>query len=289
MRVEKFNSNKSDKISNLISKNYPSISYNQIMKLFRNKDIKVNGKRVSKDIVINANDEVLFYISDEKLKVDFDIIYEDENIVVIFKPRKIEVENETENCIVKMLSNQLNQELFAVHRLDMNTTGLLIFAKNIQAKLSLDSAFKNRTLNKFYIALVSGRPEKNKDDLVAYLKKYENKSMVEISNFPQKGYEKIETKYKIVDFNENLSILEVELITGKTHQIRAHLSHIGCPIIGDEKYGDSILNKEYKVKYQCLCAYKIVFKFKENDCLYYLNNKEILLENEKIDFLKFYK
>ena len=104
-----------------------------------------------------------------------------------------------------------------------------------------------------------------------------------------KGYTQIITKFKVIkSFENNTSLLEIGLITGKTHQIRAHFAHIGCPIIGDEKYGYSEVNREYKMKYQCLCAYKIEFHFKDN-LLEYLDGKVIELSKEKIDFLKQYK
>lgn len=286
MRVEKFRSNESNKISNLILKNYPSIKYSQIMKLLRNKDIKVNGKRISKDEIVAANSEIQFYINDEVIEIKLDIIYEDDNILVVFKPRKLEVENNTENCVVSLLSKQIGVKCYAVHRLDMNTTGLLILAKNSKAKESLDRAFKHRTIEKYYLAILQNVPTIQKGELVAYLRKDNNKSLVEIVDLPKNGFEKIITKYNVIRKNERLSLVEVELVTGKTHQIRAHFAHIGCPILGDEKYGNSNINREYKVRYQCLCAYKIAFSFNEDDYLSYLNSSIIRLDDSKIDFLK---
>ena len=126
--------------------------------------------------------------------------------------------------------------------------------------------------------------KKQEDILTAYLKKDAKKSLVYISDSEQKGYDKIITKYKVLKESNSLSLVEVKLVTGKTHQIRAHLSHIGHFIIGDEKYGESKINKQYKKRYQCLCAYKIKFTFNESSTLYYLNDMVIELEKEKIDF-----
>ena len=100
------------------------------------------------------------------------------------------------------------------------------------------------------------------------------------------GYEEIKTNYKKVSSDGGFSVLEVELVTGKTHQIRAHLSHIGYPILGDEKYGNDEINKKYKKKYQCLCAYKLKFNFDKNDYLSYMNGVVIELQKDKIEFLK---
>ena len=288
MIVEKFKAGAGEKVSKSILNKFPDVSYNEVKKIIRNRDVKVNGKRVGEDIKINEGDEIVFYHPEHKDKI-IPIVYEDENIVVANKPAGTETVNTTSDCVLGVLSAQLNENLFAVHRLDRNTTGLVIFAKNIRAKDSLDAALKERTIEKYYLALVKNRPPKNYDTLVSYLKKLSDESKVLISDFPQKDYKKIETQYKILDFNENFSILQVLLLTGKTHQIRAHLSHIGCPIVGDEKYGDSNLNRQFGLKHQCLCSYKIVFRFSKNDFLSYLDGKEIVLDKSNIDFLKFYK
>jgi len=199
MRVEKFKASSSDKVSNLIIKHISNISYNQVMKLLRNKDIKVNGKRISKDCIVEVDDEIIFYIKEDIISRKLDVIFEDDNVIVIFKPRKLEVENNTEDCALNIIKKQIGQDCFAVHRLDRNTTGLLIFAKNLESKNSLDKAIKDRKIDKYYLALLVGMLNKNQDNMIAYLKKDNKKSFVEICDFPQKGYEKIETIYKIVE------------------------------------------------------------------------------------------
>ena len=161
---------------------------------------------------------------------------------------------------------------------------MVIFAKNETAKKSLDNAFKARTIDKFYLALAFGNLEKQSDVMTAYLKKNADKSFVEISDNIKPGFEQIKTAYKVIDEREDLSLVEVELLTGKTHQIRAHFAHIGHFIIGDEKYGNSVINKKYKSKYQNLCAYRIIFHFSNDDNLSYLDGKEIVLQKSKIDF-----
>ena len=284
MNVEEFKVLKKQKLSSVILSNFPNFTFGYVQKLIKQKDIKLNGKRISKDTDVNIGDIVSIYIAEDRL-MKIEIIYEDENIIVVFKRRKIETISELgEIDLISVLEKQINSKLFAVHRLDRNTEGLVVFAKNKISKASLDSAFKNRTIDKFYLALVFGNLEKQSDLMVAYLKKNADKSFVEISDDSKLGFEKIKTAYKVIDKRGDLSLVEVELLTGKTHQIRAHFAHIGHFIIGDEKYGDSAINKKYKNKYQNLCAYRMVFHFKENDYLSYLDNKEIVLDKSKIDF-----
>lgn len=164
------------------------------------------------------------------------------------------------------------------HRLDRNTTGLIVFAKNNISLNILLEKFKNREIEKHYLAEVYGIPKTKKQTLTAYLFKDNKKSMVYISDTPKKGYVKIITSYEVIKENKtsNISLLDVTLHTGKTHQIRAHLAHISLPIIGDGKYGINEINKKFKSKTQKLSAYKLIFNFKtDSGILNYLNKKII--------------
>ena len=163
------------------------------------------------------------------------------------------------------------------HRLDRNTSGLVLFAKNADSLQILLSKFKIREIEKYYLCKVFGIPKKISQNLTAYLFKDNSKSLVYISDTPKKGYSKIITSYRIISTNKdnNTSILEVCLHTGKTHQIRAHLAHIGFPIIGDGKYGKNDINKKFNKKAQMLYAYKLKFNFNSNSgILDYLSGKE---------------
>lgn len=283
MRVEKFKINKQQKLSEFISEKFSLLSYNFIMKMIRNKDVKINDKRVSSDIILNVNDVVLLYLPNGVGKVD--IVYEDENLIIVNKPRKIETVSESgENDLCLMVENQINLECHPVHRLDRNTEGLVIFAKNLQAKNSLDHAIKDRKIDKFYLALVYGNLPLQTDKMIAYLKKDNSKAYVDVVDEYQNGYSKIQTNYKVLKSFDDCSLVEVELVTGKTHQIRAHFAHIGHFVIGDEKYGDSMINKKFKSKFQNLCAYKLIFHFEKGDYLFYLNEKNIELDKSKIKF-----
>lgn len=288
MRVIKFVNKKSQRLSEAICDYYSFASYNFVQKLLRNRDIKVDGKRVAKDIIVSENSTVEFYFADKKKEIK--ILFEDENIIIAIKPRQLETtvedNNISEDTLQSILEKQIGSKIFAVHRLDRNTEGLVIFAKNERAKLSLDEAIKNRKVKKFYLALVNGKVNPKQAKCKAYLKKDAEKSLVYITDKKVLGFFEIETDYKLIKQNDETALLEVYLVTGKTHQIRAHLSHLGFPIVGDEKYGDSLINKKFKKRFQCLCAYKLIFNLDSNDYLSYLNGKVFELETSKIDFCK---
>ena len=282
MRVEKLKCDARKKLSDVIFGNL-GLSYNVIRKIIRNKDVKINDKRVSDDVLVMVGDIVTIYFQ-EFQRPRIEIVYQDENVIVVYKKRSIETVSDVGQSLQSLLSEQINKDCYAVHRLDRNTEGLIIFALNQESKKELDLAFKNRTIDKYYLAIVNGLFAKKTDTLTAYLKKDSDKSLVYISDEQRKGYEKIITEYKVLKEILQTSLVEVKLVTGKTHQIRAHLSHVGHFIIGDEKYGDSKVNKIYKKKYQCLCSYKMKFNFKAGSKLYYLNKIILELEKEKIDF-----
>lgn len=282
MEIKYFVNDKKQKLSKLMEGVF-SLSYSSIQKLIRNKDVKVNGRRISKDEFLELGDKIEIYLKSQSVKVE----YEDDDLIVVLKPRGVETVCGNSEDLKNIIEKQIKKEVFAVHRLDRNTEGLVIFAKNLKAKDSLDLAIKNRELKKFYLAMVVGVPKIKEAKLEAYLKKDSLKSMVIVSDECQAGFEKIKTNYKLLKNNDFFSILEVELVTGKTHQIRAHLSHEGYPIVGDEKYGNTKLNKKLGKRYQCLCAYKLVFKFEKDDYLSRLNGLSVELKKQEIKFYNF--
>lgn len=273
--VNKKNNNK--KIVSVLMQNFNGLHSSTIYKALRNKDIKVNDKRIHDNITVFEGDSISLYIKDNLLFLSYSIIYEDTNILIVNKPKGIEVVSETSStCLKSILEKDFKCNLFPCHRLDLNTSGLVIFAKNSEALNILKEKFKNNEISKFYLCDVIGILEKKEDTLEAYLFKDSKKSMSYISNQIKPGYKKIITSYKVIkeDHRKNISTLEVELHTGRTHQIRAHLSYIGHPIIGDGKYGINELNKKFNKKSQELLAYKLVFNFKsDSSILNYLNHK----------------
>lgn len=270
-----FNVNKSGKLLKTLCFNYPEISYSAFSAALRKKDILVNGKRQSADTKVEVGDTIVVYISEKSQKQLFEVFFEDENIVVINKSKGIEV-CDGENNVQKILQ-QTNQDIKAVHRIDLNTSGLVVFAKNSKTYTELCKQFSLGNIKKFYLAKVFGQA-KQQDDMFAYLKKDAKNGFVKIYNTAENGAEKIHTKYSLVEQTENTAILQVELFCGKTHQIRAHLAHVGLPIVGDGKYGNNALNKLAKKSKQCLTSFKIVFNLPSTSFLAYLNQKQFELQ-----------
>lgn len=235
--VDKKYNNK--KLTNFLLDNFNGLSINTIYKALRKKDILVNDIRVKDNVILNSGDNVTVYITDNYLfkTVILDVVFEDDNIIVVNKPSGIEAvdENSSSETLTTILKQQIQAPVFPCHRLDRNTSGLVLFAKNEESLNILLEKFKNKEISKFYKCKVYGIPKKTSATLEAYLFKDNKKSMVYIYDKPKAGSVKIITSYKVLktDAKQNTSILEVELHTGKTHQIRAHLAHIGLPIIGD--------------------------------------------------------
>ena len=272
------------KLNKVILEELSNINYPTFCKLLRKKDIKVNGKRINKDVLLYENDKIEIYLPKEleETKINLDKVYEDENILVINKPAKIEVTGS--NSLTEIINKQYTNCEFKpqpCHRIDRNTTGLVLFAKNKEALEILLEKFKKHEIEKHYLALVYGIPNKKEERLEAYLFKDNKKSQVYISDIFKKGYQKIITRYTVLEKRkDNTAVLDVEIETGRTHQIRAHLAHIGYPIMGDGKYGKNEINKQFGKKYQMLCSYKLKFHFQsESGILAYLNGKEIELKN----------
>lgn len=269
------------KLSSFVFNSFPNLAKNTFYKALRQKDIRINGKRINTDCTIYVGDELSIYIADNLLfpSINLEIIYEDDNILIVNKPNNIEVVGE--NSLTSLINTKFSSNnIMPCHRLDRNTTGLVLFAKNKEALDILFNKFKNHEIKKFYRALVYGIPKVKNARLEAFLFKDTKNSIVYISDTLKKGYQKIITSYKVLEeFPNNTSLLDVEIETGKTHQIRAHLAHIGYPIVGDGKYGINSVNKKLGYKYQQLCSYKLQFCFSSNSgILSYLNNKVIELK-----------
>ena len=271
---EKYNNKRLDKF---IFDKFPSLSSGLFYKTLRKKDFRVNDNRISENIILHTGDEIKVFIIDELLEnnVSLPTIYEDDNILVIDKPTNIEVVGD--NSVTSILEKKYSY-IKPCHRLDRNTTGLVLFAKNEESLNILLAKFKNHEIEKHYRATIYGIPKVKKAKLEAFLFKDSKKSLVYISDEPKKGYQKIITSYEVIkeDKKQNISILDVKLETGRTHQIRAHLAYIGFPIIGDGKYGKNEINKKFNKKTQLLESYSLKFNFSSpSSILSYLNGKII--------------
>ena len=242
------------------------------MKLIRNKDVKVNSKRVSKDVLVAIDDFIEVYYNGEERS--YTPVFNECGVLVFNKPPTITSED------FELLLQKTFGDIKLCHRLDRNTSGLLVFARDNKAYEELLLAFKNRTVDKYYMAEVYGKLAVKKARLTAYLYKDAENSQVIIYDSFVKGSQKIITEYEVIKESEKTSVLSVKLITGKTHQIRAHLAHVGHFIVGDGKYGDIKINKSLNIKRQKLTAYKLKFNFENGSYLYPLNGIEVILPQD---------
>lgn len=290
------------RIDKFILKAMPDMPKSMLYKLIRKKDIKINGKRCEISTRLCEGDIVTVFVKDElsaskKHDMSFlnasgepDIVYEDENILIADKPIGLDSHSSDSsggdtliNRIKLYLYNKKeyypeSENSFApaiCSRLDRNTSGLVISAKNAAALREINSAIKDGAVNKMYRCICTNPPPKAADIIIAFHKKEESGNIVKISDFPADGYKEIKTGYKIIRQKKGLSLVEIRLFTGRTHQIRAHMSHIGSPLLGDGKYGDIQVNKRYNTFCQQLCAYSLEFNLPETSPLSYLNKLEI--------------
>lgn len=255
------------KLSKAVIDELPFLSQFQIKKIIENKDIKVNSNRIKEDLDLKNGDQVVVYYKTSEQKECYTQIYSDNNVLIVNKRAGIEVVSENDRDLISILKKNFSN-IYPVHRIDRNTEGLVIFALNPMAEKELLQAFKTRKgIIKKYALLVHGRVDISKIKRTVYLKKMTNLSKVWISEVKTTGFEPIITEFELIEYIGEDSLLSASLITGKTHQIRAHIAYFGYPIVGDNKYGKD------NEKQMHLTANYLAFNFNKNSKLYYLNKK----------------
>lgn len=292
----------------------PSLLYKSI----RLKKIKVNRKRAENNQVLLEGDTIQCFLAEEffekradkhsfaSITPHLDVIYEDENIMLLNKRPGVSVhedEDGSTNTLITHIQAYLYQkgeydpdreQSFApalCNRIDRNTGGIVIAAKNAEALRVMNEKIKKREIDKFYLAAVHGIPKPEAATIRGWLIKDDKKNIVRVyDKNPPRGSKEIITKYKVVSKAKDSSLVEVELLTGRTHQIRAHMAYIGHPLIGDGKYGVNKNDRQKGYKYQALYSYKLRFSFDktEQTALDYLNGKEFKIPKKDIYFTKEY-
>lgn len=290
------------RLDKFLTKRFKNLPQSLMYKYIRKKCIKINGKKCDIDTRLNEGDVLTFYIKDEffeevqeeqydflKAPSKLDIIYEDENIMLLNKKPGLIVhpdENYHFDSLIGRIQHYLydkgeydpaDERAFApalVNRIDRNTGGIVIAAKTAAALRILNRKLKDRELEKLYLCTAVGIFDKKEDILTAYLEKNENQNRVYISDKPTPNGKPIKTGYRVLAEKDGFSLLEVRLYTGRTHQIRAHMAHIGHPLLGDGKYGKNEINRRMGYKWQALYSYKLSFCFTaDGGELEYLNNR----------------
>ena len=250
-----FFADKKQSVFDAIIEHKKTLNFSMLKTALRKKDIKINDKKIHENCDVQIGDKVTIYLS-ERQKKKIDIVYEDENIIVANKPQGIE----TTTLDKAYFDSQSLEELLnakACHRLDKNTEGLIVLAKNKNTEQILFDVFKNHEIEKIYQAIVFGKVNKNGENFADYIKKEQN--FAKICKKNDKNSKMAKLSYKLLKQKNNLSLIEVNLETGRTHQIRAQLSHHGIFVLGDEKYGDKQVNKKYHKSKQELCATRLKF------------------------------
>ncbi len=291
------------RLDKFIRKSLPNLPQTLMYKYIRIKRIKVNGKRAEISTMLKVGDIIDMYINDEffekpETRYDFtgaskniDILFEDENIVLLNKKPGLLCHPDDKEYVDTLIT-RLKRYLYdkgeylpddensftpsLVNRIDRNTGGIVIAAKNAESLRILNAQMKSRNLKKFYLCVVHGILERDSGLLEGYLVKNEKKNLVKVLKQPTDGAKEIKTKYRVLskDFKNDLTLVEVQLLTGRTHQIRAHFASIGHPLLGDGKYGTNKLNKDFGYKKQFLYSYKLIFDMDENaGILEYLNGR----------------
>ena len=316
MRIITVNKNDAgQRLDKFLSKAVKGLPTSMMYKLIRTKKIKVNRKRTEQKYILVEGDEIQLFIKEEffdspekdmgaleRIVPKLNILYEDENIMLLNKRPGVLVHEDSEageNTLIMHVKAYLCQkgeydpyteQSFApalCNRIDRNTGGIVIAAKNAEALRVMNEKIKNDELTKTYLCLVHGVPKKRSAELRGYLRKDSKNNTVEVRDNEFPGAKQIITRYRVLESYGDSALLEVDLITGRTHQIRAHMSHIGHALVGDGKYGVNRDERSKGYKYQALYAYKLYFKSTDNESvLSYLEGKTFALDTDDIWFLK---
>lgn len=274
-------------LSRLLTQEAANVPQWAIREVIKKRDVRIDGVRISGDVRVSEGQEIRVFWpktivagKEKKSLLMPEIVFEDTHVLLINKPQGIASQNEDhpmegDTALTRVLAylagkGEKTDAVHLCHRLDVQTGGLLLFTKDEVSYESAFQAFSERTFRKIYTCRVKGCPAQHQALMRAYLRKDAQLARVVVTDYPARGAQEIMTAYQVVQADD-CALLEVELITGRTHQIRAHLAHIGHPILGDDKYGDRMLNRQMNIRRQQLWATKL--EFKAEGALSYLNGR----------------
>lgn len=303
------------RLDKFLTKAVKGLPISLMYKYIRTKKIKVNRKRTEQKYILSEGDIIDLFIRDEffespekddgalkRIEPKITVVYEDENIILVNKRPGVVVHEDSEardNTLIMHIKAYLyrkgeydpdREQSFApalCNRIDRNTGGIVLAAKNAAALRIMNEKIKNNEISKFYLCAVHGILKSKEQTLDGYLIKDSETNTVKVYDKKVSGSKEIITKYRVLTEKNGSSLLEVELVTGRTHQIRAHMAHIGHPLLGDGKYGINKTDREKGYKYQALYAYRLRFDFSDSSGeLGYLKGKEVCLDKNDIWFLE---
>ena len=303
------------RLDKFLQKSVKGLPTSMMYKLIRQKKINLNRKRAEPNVILCEGDELQLFIREEffdsperddgalsRIRPKLCIVYEDDNVLLLNKRPGVLVHEDTaaaENTLIMHVKAYLYgkgeydpaaEQSFApalCNRIDRNTGGIVIAAKNAEALRVVNEKIRRDELTKRYLCLVHGVPTPREATLYGYLKKNASENMVVVRDREFAGAKQIVTRYRVLREMGDRSLLEVELVTGRTHQIRAHMAHIGHPLIGDGKYGVNRNEKKEGYKYQALYAYRLSFdRTDEENALSYLEGKTFSIDEDEIWFMR---
>ena len=288
------------RVDKFLTKAVPLLPKGLLYKAIRTKKIKLNRKRCEAGTMLKVGDSLELWLCDDlfceekdkeflKTSGKINVVYEDENILLVNKPAGLVVHEDDEHT-VDTLINRILKYLYdkgefdpdeensftpsLCNRIDRNTSGIVAAAKNAEALRLMNMFIKERLLTKQYLCLTEGTPKPRQDTLIAYLQKDSKNNKVFVTDTKTQFNKTIVTKYEVLKTNKKISLVRVTLITGRTHQIRAHFAHIGHPLVGDAKYGNNAIGKKMGIHHQALCAYRLKFTLDgKGEKLSYLDEK----------------
>lgn len=294
------------RLDKFLQKAAPGIPKSMLYKALRTKKIKLNGKRTDGSGMLSEGDVVSCYLKDEffndaektsgradrfsfmSASEELSAVYEDTNILIVYKPAGLVVHDDDKNTADTLIARVIrylyvsgsyspeSENSFTpalCNRLDRNTSGLVIAAKNAAALREVNRLIRENRIHKSYYCITAGKPPKKQDTVKAYHFKPAGSKTVKVSAKKLPGYRDIITKYNVLASKGRLCLVKIDLITGRTHQIRAHMALIGAPLLGDDKYGLPDVNRQYNEKYQRLCAYRLEFEPEKDTLFSYLSGK----------------